>query len=178
MLVLIGASASGKTEIAKRLIAHHNFKKTVTYTTRPKRSGEVDGVDYHFLGRDEFITKMKIGFFLETSEYSGNLYGTAFKDASLDKVLIVDIRGANALYEALKDDVMIFFIETPVAIRRERMQARGDFKEDIEQRLTIDQAYFKVEALVHVDKIIVNERHDLKALTQSVYDAYVKTMHV
>ena len=55
MIVLVGASASGKTEIAKLIIKNHGFEKMVTTTTRPMRVGEVKDVDYHFLTKEEFL---------------------------------------------------------------------------------------------------------------------------
>ncbi|MFU8786901.1 MAG: guanylate kinase [Candidatus Izemoplasmataceae bacterium] len=178
MLVMIGASASGKTEIAKLLIKNYRFKKMVTYTTRPKREGEIDGVDYHFLSRESFEDKMRIDFFLETSCYNNHYYGTAFKDAALDKVLIVDIQGANALYKELKDDVMIFFIQSPESLRKERMLARGDKLEDVKKRLKIDKDYFVKENLDHIDYIINNAEHDLEEVTYNIYKTYKDTMLV
>ncbi|TVP94643.1 MAG: hypothetical protein EA374_06335 [Acholeplasmatales bacterium] len=176
MLVLIGPSASGKTEIARLLIERHGFKKMVTYTTRPPRLHEVNGRDYHFLSKKEFLVKEKLDFFLETSFYSGHYYGTAFKDAAHDKVLIVDIRGARALYETLKDAIMIFFIKTPESIRHARMVARGDAKNDIATRLAFDRDYFNIEALPHVDRIIDNSDADLLELTEAICREYQSVM--
>lgn len=176
MLVLIGPSASGKTEIARLLIERHGFKKMVTYTTRPPRAHEVNGRDYHFLSKADFLVKEKLNFFLETSFYSGHYYGTAFKDAAHDKVLIVDVRGARALYETLKDTIMIFFIQTPEPIRRCRMIERGDAETDIATRLAFDRDYFNIEALPHVDRIIDNSTADLGELTKHIYQEYQSIM--
>ena len=178
MLVMIGASASGKTEIAKRLIEKYRFKKMVTYTSRPMREGERDGVDYHFLTKESFEAKMKIDFFLETSYYNHHYYGTAFKDAALDKVLIVDVQGANTLYKALKDEVMIFFIQTPEPLRRVRMLARGDKAEDVEKRLAIDKHYFVKENLDHIDVMIDNAYQNIEEIAEMVYLQYKKNMQI
>jgi len=107
MLTLIGASASGKTEIAKILIRDHGFQKLVTYTTREPRQGEKDGVDYHFLSMRAFLEKRARAEFVETTEYNGNLYGTSFNDVRHDRVVIVEPKGANALYEKLADRMVI-----------------------------------------------------------------------
>lgn len=173
---MIGASASGKTEIAKILIDHYGYKKMVTYTTRKKRLGEKDGIDYHFLSEEEFLAKMKIDFFIETSKYHDHYYGTAFKDASVDKVLIVDIQGANHIYKVLKDDVVIFYIKTPEAIRKKRMVTRGDHPIDIENRLAIDRGYFIESHLYHIDHTILNADHDLEEVAKNIHQKYRNLM--
>ena len=65
MLVLIGASASGKTEIAKLLTTAFGYKKIVTNTTREKRVNEINGVDYNFLSYDDFLDKKNRNYFIE-----------------------------------------------------------------------------------------------------------------
>ena len=83
MIVLIGASASGKTEIAKTLIAKKGFSKIVTYTTREIRPSEVNGVDYHFVTKEKFLELKNDNFFLETTTYNNNFYGTPKNDLGL-----------------------------------------------------------------------------------------------
>ena len=65
MLIICGKSASGKDTIKRELISKHGFKGIVTYTTRPPRKGEQDGVDYHFVSNEEFQMMVNSGFFLE-----------------------------------------------------------------------------------------------------------------
>ncbi|MFW5892973.1 MAG: guanylate kinase, partial [Bacillota bacterium] len=113
MLVLVGASASGKTEIAKIIIRKYNFKKLVTTTTRPKRPGEQDGVDYHFLDEATFQSMKEQGVFIETTTYNGYHYGTAFSETGWDKVLIVNVEGANSLYEKIPHAMVIFLLHSP-----------------------------------------------------------------
>ena len=110
MLIMLGASASGKTEIGKVIIQKYGLKKMITYTTREKRLGEREGVDYYFLTKEDFLAKKSNNFFIETTLYNHNYYGTAFKDASDDKVLIVDMNGANVFYECLPEKTCIFFL--------------------------------------------------------------------
>ena len=90
MIILVGASASGKSVVVKKMIEKYNFKKVVTYTTRDIRVGEVNDVDYHFVSCEDFLNKKNNNFFLETAFYNNNYYGTAYEDISSDKVLIVD----------------------------------------------------------------------------------------
>ncbi len=174
MLLLIGASASGKTEIAKLLINRYHMEKLVTYTTRPKRSGEIHGKDYYFLDYSDFKEKEKNGFFLETSTYQGNWYGTSFSNASENSVLIVDPDGANAIYRALNEEVVIYLIETPRDLRRARMIIRGDDEEIIESRLSSDDAYFNQSRLFHIDNVFENSHQSLEKLADTIYSAYIK----
>lgn len=80
MVVLLGASASGKSTLQSALVATGKFKKIVTYTTRPPRKGEKHGVDYHFIDEGKFQSLKEGHFFIETAEYRGWHYGTAKKD--------------------------------------------------------------------------------------------------
>jgi guanylate kinase len=108
MIVLVGASASGKTEIAKKLVSSYGFSKVVTYTTRNKRPNEKIGVDYHFVSEKSFLDKKKKGFFLETTLYNGNYYGTSYDELGINKVLIVDPNGLKS-YSDLHDKSIISF---------------------------------------------------------------------
>ncbi len=168
MLVLIGASASGKTELAKRLIANHGFVKTITYTTRPKRAREVDGVDYHFIADDAFLAKQSEGQFLETTEYHGYRYGTAFNDALPHRVVIVDIDGANAILDAMPEGVVVVYVDTDKAVRKRRMLSRGDAEADVESRLAIDDASFNPTRLKRVDHIASNNQEKLADLASDI----------
>ncbi len=174
MLVMVGASASGKTEIAKIIIRKYGFEKMITYTTRPKRVGEVEGIDYHFLNKEEFIQKMVNNEFLETTTYNNNYYGTAFKDASFKKVLIVDTNGANILYSSLKNNVKLFFLEAPKDVRTQRMINRGDNPEEIKKRLNGDDTFFDLKNLDHIDYVINTNNCGLEELADKIYQLYIK----
>ena len=75
MVVLAGASASGKTEVAKVLAKTYGITKIVTTTTREKRTGEVDGVDYFFVSKEKFETMILEDKFVEYTLYNGQMYG-------------------------------------------------------------------------------------------------------
>jgi len=178
MLIMVGASASGKTEIAKELIRTYGFKKMVTTTTRPKREGEVDGVDYHFLDEQSFLLKKNNNDFLEVTFYNGNYYGTDIHSIGENKVLIVDPKGANVLFQKLQAQAVIFLIETTKKIRQERMLIRGDAIETINARLRVDDAYFNAKNLIHIDHIIHNNDHTIEALTEKIYHLYKEKVTV
>ena len=79
MIILIGKSASGKTEIAKELIREHGFKKVITTTTRKQRIGEQDKIDYYFISENEFKAKIQSNQFIECSKYA-NSSTCSYKD--------------------------------------------------------------------------------------------------
>lgn len=176
MLLLIGASASGKTEIAKIIIKKYNFSKMITYTTREMRPGEVNGKDYHFITKEEFLEKQKNNEFLETTIYNNNYYGTAFKDAERNKVLIVDVNGANRIYKYLGDKVTIFLLEAPAHVCIQRMKLRGDSDSQIKSRIENDSKHFVRENIIHVDYVIETGNKTLDELADSIYNLYIKSI--
>ncbi len=176
MLVMVGASASGKTEISKMLIKHSRFKKMVTFTTRPIREGEKDGIDYYFLDKKAFLLKKDRGEFIETVEYANHFYGTAFKEASINSVLIVDPNGANVLNQKLDEETVFFYLEASEAVRTKRMKERGDHLRDIQTRIQKDRAIFHRDALDHVDYVINTNVKSLLALSNEIYSLY--THHI
>ncbi len=175
MLVLIGASASGKTEIAKRLIEGYGFEKMITYTTREKRPGEIDGIDYHFLSTEQFKERLAQNFFLETVHYNQHFYGTAFEDTKPNRVLIVEPKGANVIYEAMNDKNLYCLIESSEALRVKRMEARGDHLSDIKRRIQNDRKRFDKKRFTHIDHIIQNQEDTtIDALAAHIYALYQK----
>ena len=174
MIVLVGASASGKTEIAKLIIKKYGFEKMVTTTTRPMRVGEVNDVDYHFITKEEFLRRLDNNEFLETANYNDNYYGTNRKDVGANKVVIVEIEGANRLYRELKDSIMIFYLEATEEERIRRMEKRCDKKEDIIKRIQNDRIYFSYDKLDHVDYQITTDGKTLDELSDYIYNQYIK----
>ena len=81
MICLLGESSSGKTSVAKEL-EKLGIRRVVSYTTRPMREGERDGIDYHFMSKDAFLDLIDTGYFAEVSEFNGWFYGTANKDVN------------------------------------------------------------------------------------------------
>lgn len=142
MIILVGKSASGKTEIAKRLKSLYGIVKAVTHTTRPMRKGEKDGVDYHFVGKEEFLHLAKEGAFVETTEYNGNFYGCSKKEIAEGKCVVVDPSGLRS-FKALGDKrVVTFALLASEETRRKRMESRGDEPADIDRRIENDESTF------------------------------------
>lgn len=145
MLVLVGPSASGKTQIVQELIKNYNMKKLVTYTTRPMRVGEVDGKDYHFITVDEFKQKIDNNFFIEYVQYNNNYYGTSRSDLSDDKVVILEPTGLKHYIKEARDLITVVVLRCSKNVLGIRMAIRGDKPEDIKRRLDGDGAVFTKE---------------------------------
>ncbi len=176
MLVMIGASASGKTEIAKILIEKYGFSKLVTYTTREMREGEVDGVDYHFITIEEFEKKKKRREFLETAQYHNTYYGSPKKGADEMKVIIVEPKGANSIFRKKIPKTFFIYLETDQLIRRVRMLNRGDKLEDVETRFKEDKKHFRKSRFTHLDHIVNTSSHTLEELAEKINTLYTEDL--
>ena len=126
MLVLSSPSGAGKTTLARILSSDPGIAMSISHTTRPKRKGEQDGIDYHFVDRDTFTQMRDHGEFLEWAVVFDNYYGTTQQpvEQSLsngcDVLFDVDWQGAASLREKAKDDVITVFILPPTAADLER----------------------------------------------------------
>lgn len=173
MIILIGPSAVGKTEIAKELYRLFNIKKVITHTTRPKRLNEIEDVDYHFVTKDEFLALKADDFFVETTFYNGNYYGTSKNEVRDDKVLIVDPNGKNAFLKLQDQNIVIFYLNADEELRKKRMIERGDLNSAIEERISKDRLYFNEDAKKGVNFIINNENKSIEEITKEIYNKYI-----
>lgn len=172
MILIVGASASGKTEIANLLVKELNYYKCITTTTRPLREGEADGVSYHFLSKDEFNKLLLEHAFVEVITYQNNFYGTQKKDLKDDSVIILEPNGANAIIEYLKNKAFVVLIESSKKLRKDRMVARGDNLKDIKNRLKQDDKLFNKKNLIKIDLHIKNKNEPLNELAQLIHSKY------
>lgn len=174
MLVIIGPSACGKTQIVNQLIEKYHFKKLVTYTTRPMRIGEINGVDYHFITTNEFEEKIKQNFFLEYVSYNHNYYGTSFSDLDEDKVVIIEAEGLKKYIEKAKDRIKIVYIRCSKPIRKIRMMNRQDKIANIEERLASDDLVFNTSIEKLADKIIDSSNSNIYDDAKIIYNYYYR----
>mgnify|MGYP004697379799 CR=1 FL=1 len=170
MLVLIGPSASGKTEVANILIKKYQLRRMVTYTTRPIRINEINGVSYNFVSVDKFIKLKEMDAFVETVYYNGNYYGTLKKDVSNDKIVILEPNGFNEFKKKMPNAICSFYLETSEKVREQRMKERKDKEEDIEKRIINDRKSF--ENVLGCDYVIENENITLEELADKIYNIY------
>lgn len=173
MIVLAGASASGKTEIAKLLAKKYGITKIVTTTTRAKRKGEVDGIDYFFVTPQKFERMIREDKFVEYTFFNGQLYGSTKDQIAKDKCVVIDPAGLRS-YVALRDpSIVTFYLEADEETRRKRMFMRGDEQEKIESRINHDREAFKKENIVKVDYVVKNSSDDvLEEVADKIYNIY------
>lgn len=142
LLVLTGKSASGKDTIKSALLSKYpNLKKVVTTTSRSKRSSEIDGVDYHFLTREEFEKKISSGDFAEYVEYGGNLYGTYRLELEQagDLLWRIDPSRAGKVREmTLGQKLVVIYITVDNEVVLQRLKGRGLSEQEIQSRMADD----------------------------------------
>lgn len=176
MIVLAGASASGKTEVAKELAKKYGVTKVITTTTRKMRINEINGRDYFFVTKERFEEMLQEGAFVEHTLYNENLYGSTKDQIAPNKCVVIDPAGLRA-YIALNDPTIVtFFLDTDEETRFKRMLLRGDKKEDAEKRIAHDRIAFKEENIAKVDFHINNQDVDIDKVTDDVYKKYQETL--
>lgn len=130
MIILVGESGAGKSSIEKILADKYEYKRTVSYTTRPPRQGEIDGVDYHFISKDEYVEKFNAGFFAETGSYNGWFYGTTKDQYCKNTVCVLTPHGLRQIKKSFGEDVELkiksFYIKVPRRDRLIKILERGD----------------------------------------------------
>ena len=142
LLVVSGPSGSGKTTLCRRLADEGEARYSISCTTRPPRPGEVDGRDYHFLSRGEFLDKRAAGEFLESAEVHENLYGTLRSEvtgqleAGRDVVMDLDVQGAEQV-RCCSDEIIrkaavdLFVMPTDEEELLTRLSGRGTDSEEV-----------------------------------------------
>ncbi len=156
ILIFVGASGSGKSTLVEHIRKNLGIPQLVTTTTRNKRQNEKEGKDYHFIEPEEFNRLADNESFLETTSYSGNLYGLTKeeidKNSNNVSTVITDINGARALANLYPDRVMVFWMKsTPLNLIR-RLRKRGESWFTIIMRLF--NAYRSDEFTVPASKFV------------------------
>lgn len=176
MIVLVGASASGKTEVAKMLAKKYGIVKMITTTTRPMRIGEQDGKDYFFVSRQEFEKRIKENRFVEHTVYNGNFYGSGRDQIGINKCIVVDPKGLSAFINLKDPNIYTFLLTANEDTRYERMLSRGDLPEYAQNRVEHDIVEFANRKLVKTDYVIDTELYDVEQVADIVYEEYMKAI--
>ncbi|HKA66332.1 MAG TPA: guanylate kinase [Solirubrobacterales bacterium] len=163
LVVISGPSAVGKDTIIERLLKlDANLRYSVSFTTRPKRDYEVDGVHYSFVTKPNFEELVGRGEFLEWAEYNGYYYGTSrtrvekLQRQGLDVVLKIEVRGAEQVREKRPDGVFIFIAPPSMEELLKRREERGsDNQKDIEERQRLAQ--WEMSFAQYYDYVVTNE---------------------
>ena len=186
--IIAGPSGVGKGTIIKKLFERReNLYFSVSATTRPPRPGEMDGVDYHFISREQFQDWIGKNAFLEYAEFVGNLYGTPKKfvdeamDSGKDVILDIEVQGAEQVHRQRPDVVRIFIAPPSWEELERRLMGRGtENLSKVRQRLArsreeillaryydylvinsdLDQAVREIEAVITAEHCRAKERYD------------------
>ena len=161
-IVLAGKTCSGKSTIVNKLVSIYGFNRIITYTNRPKRKGEKDDIDYHFITTKDFKKKIEEGFFAEWKSYDTEFgtwyYGSALEDlenAEDNTIVILTPDGYRDVCEKLEKKPICIYIYANNSTITKRLLARGDDKEEAVRRLEHDNEDFK-DFEYEADKIFHN----------------------
>jgi guanylate kinase len=164
LFVISAPSGAGKTTVLGRVMSRlPKLAFSVSHTTRSPRPGERDGGDYHFVSREEFLSMIDAGSFLEHAEVHGNLYGTARSgicqqlEEGIDVVLDIDVQGAAILRRTAEMAAVFVFIAPPSMIELEkRLRGRGTESEE-RIRLRLQNARQELAAAGEYEYLLINE---------------------
>ena len=167
MIVVSAPSGAGKTTLCRRLLAElPGIEFSISHTTRPPRSGERSGVDYHFVATEEFESLRARCEFIESAQVAGHLYGTsaaAVRDVvrrGRDVLLDLDTQGAAAIRRLIPEAVLVFILPPDPSALRARLEGRGsESPESLSRRLSLARG--EIDKAPLYDYLIVND--DLEA---------------
>ncbi len=169
MIILLGASASGKSTIEKQL----GLNRIISYTTRPIRINETDHIDYHFITNENYATLFANGFFIEHTCYNGWNYASAHEDCKDNSIAVVEPNGFRQLRKITNLNILSFYIKTEERQRVIRMMKRGDNIMESFRRIISDQGSFNgIEN--EVDYIIDNSDGKLNMSIYEIIDILKK----
>jgi guanylate kinase len=163
VFVISAPSGSGKTTICRLLVERvEGLALSVSYTTRPRKPGEVDGKDYFFISEEKFDNMINLKEFLEFATVYGKRYGTS-RDAvgsmvsrGIDAVLEIDVQGGRKVKEALPEAVLVGIFPPDRETLSRRLEERGrDSREEMEARM--EAAGREMQDLLSYDYLVVND---------------------
>jgi guanylate kinase len=163
LFIVSGPSGAGKSAIAAALLGSvSSLQFSISYTTRAPRGQEANGVEYHFVSKEEFESLICDGSLLEWAEVYGNLYGTSKKvvrtilASGNDVLLDIDVQGAKRVRTQCPDAISVFILPPSYLVLRQRLEQRQlDRDYVIEQRLKI--AGQEIRHYRDYDYLIINE---------------------
>jgi guanylate kinase len=163
LFIVSAPSGTGKTTLVERLVqCVPGLRMSRSYTSRPARLGEQDGVDYNFITRERFEAMARAGQFLEWADVFGNYYGTCVADTEAmlargeDVVLVIDVQGARQVRSRGIETIGIFVLPPSAAVLEQRLRGRSkDSEEQIRRRLEVASA--EMDEYSQYEYVIVND---------------------
>jgi len=178
VFIISAPSGSGKSTLVHRLLASDpGLLFSISYTTRPPRPTETNGVDYNFISRKDFEVRLARGEFLEYAEVFGNYYGTNRETFELaihhgkDLVLDIDVQGARQLKVAIPEAISIFVLPPSRDILEQRLRSRSQDSEEVIQR-RLRGAAEEVRNYSQYDYVLINrDLEEASARLASIVEA-------
>lgn len=175
LFIISGPAGSGKGSVVSEILKRDDrFLCAVSATSRPCLAGEVDGVNYYYLSREQFEEKIRTHGVLEYTEYCGNYYGTPASEVERAKalgkhlILEIEVDGATQIKRQRPDAVLIMVTPPNASEQSRRLHSRGrDTEDSIERRLT--RAKAELEYLKNYDYLIINEDGRLDKATDDFF---------
>lgn len=136
LIVVSGPAGSGKGTVAAHLLKTGKIVYSISATTRAPRPGEKDNINYHFITREDFLERIRIGDMIEHTEYCGNFYGTpkgeteAMLESGKNVVLELEVEGAKNIKAQYPEAVLILLLPPTFAIQEQRLRNRGTETEE------------------------------------------------
>lgn len=164
LIIISGTTCAGKGTVVKELVERNeNLALSISYTSRAMREGEVNGVNYYFVTKEEFEEKIKNDEFLEYAYvHNSNYYGTPKKevkemlDAGKDVILEIEVQGAQLIKEMFPETILIFIMAPSMAEVKRRIKARGqETNEQIIKRF--QTAYQEINEIPKYNYVVVND---------------------
>ena len=189
LIVLSGFSGAGKSTVINQVLAQRpEIYFSISFTTREPRAGEVNGVNYHFVTKEEFEARIARGEFLEYAQYNGNYYGTSMAilrekmAQGIDVILDIEVQGAALVREKMPESVSAFIVPPSFQHLADRLRGRGtDDEETIRKRLLRAKEEFK---LAHTyDYFVINDTvenavRELNSIMTAAYCRPEDRMHL
>jgi guanylate kinase len=166
LFIVTAPSGAGKTSLVKALIeTEQRLRVSISHTTRSKRPGEVDAVNYHFVSEAEFMEMLQAGNFFESAEVYGNYYGTSQLwinqqlESGIDVILEIDWQGAAQVRNLEPSACSIFILPPSLETLKSRLLSRAqDDAETIEKRMK--QAVAEISHVAEADFMVINDDFD------------------
>lgn len=173
LLVISGPAGSGKGTVCSHLLETDSFAFSVSATTRAPRPGEKNGVNYHFISREDFLARIENGAMLEYTEYCGNFYGTPKKEAEevlasgKNLILEIEVEGAKNIKEKYPEAILILLLPPSFTIQEQRLRGRGtETEEKILSRLERTKEELKLANLY--DYVVYNQDGESLAAAKAI----------